>query len=488
MAEAAPAAQASAARPRPGLALAVIMIGVLITAVDTTIVILALPVMRASLHVGFAAVAWVILAYLLVITLLATQVGRVGDMFGRVRMYELGFVVFMLGSALCALSWNELSVVGFRVLQGVGAAFVTANSGAIIADVFPPERRGRAYGYTAVGWTAGAVIGILVGGLLITFLSWRWIFWINVPIGIVAVTLALYALPSREGHGRRRFDILGMLTLGLGLFSVLWAMIRLTTEPFGGKLLGFLVAGAVLFLVFALIESRLDEPMVRLSLFRVPTLSPSFLAAFFQGLANFAVLFLIIMYLQGVRALSPLDSALLLVPGYIVGIFMGPLSGRLSDRLGPVVPATGGIVLEVVALFLYAHLGLDTPLWRVSAISVVNGLGTGGFFPANNSAVMKAAPGPAFGVASGLLRTFSNVGMIFSFSVALLVAARSMPQELAFAIFVGGARLTNVQSTAFLGGIHAALYASIAALVIAAILSASRGAGKARRRVGPPQA
>lgn len=481
MAEVVTASEQTADPPRSRLALIVIMIGVLITAVDTTIVILALPVMRSALHVGFAAVSWVILAYLLVITLLATQVGRIGDMFGRVRMYELGFVVFMLGSALCAVSWSELSVVGFRVLQGVGAAFVTANSGAIIADVFPPERRGHAYGYTAVGWTAGAVIGILVGGLLITFLSWRWIFWINVPIGLVAVALAVYALPSAKGQGRQRLDVLGMLVLGFGLFAMLWAMIRLTTEPFGTTLVGLFVVGLILLVVFVLLEARTAEPMIRLSLFRVPTLSPSFLAAFFQGLANFAVLFLIIMYLQGVRALSPLDAALLLVPGYIVGTFMGPMSGRLADRLGPVVPATGGILVEVVALLLYAHLGLHTPLWRVSAISVVNGLGTGGFYPGNNSAVMKAAPRGSFGVASGLLRTFSNVGMIFSFSVALLVAARSMPHELAFAIFVGGAKLSLHQSAAFLGGIHAALYASIAALAVAAVLSASRAGARSRR-------
>ncbi len=464
-----------AAENRAGAALIVIMIGVLIAAVDTTIVILALPVMRQELHVGFASVVWVVLGYLLVITLLATQVGRLGDMFGRVRMYEAGFLIFVVGSALCALSWNEASIVVFRLIQGVGGAFISANSGAIIADIFPPNQRGRAYGYTSIGWNVGAVLGILAGGFLVTYLSWRWIFWINVPIGIVALALALRSLPSDHGYKHRDLDIPGMASLGAALFALLWAMVQLTTANFDTTIALWLAAGIVLLLLFGWLESRAKDPMVPLSLFRVPTLTPSFLASFFQGLANFAVLFLITMYLQGVRGLSPLDGALLLVPGYLVGSVTGPVAGRLADRLGPVIPATLGLAIQVVAMLLYFSLGLTTPLWVVSAISIVNGLGSGGFFPANNAAVMKAAPKKVFGVASGMLRTFSNVGMVFSFSTALLVAAHALSRGLAFAIFVGNAVVSGPAGAAFLRGIHASLLASVAALIVAAILSGLRG-------------
>ncbi len=467
-----------AAQNRTGTALIVIMIGVLIAAVDTTIVILALPVMRAELHVGFASVVWVVLGYLLVITLLATQVGRLGDMFGRVRMYEAGFLIFVLGSALCALSWNEASIVVFRLVQGIGGAFISANSGAIIADIFPPNQRGRAYGYTSIGWNVGAVLGILAGGVLVTYLSWRWIFWINVPIGAVALVLALRALPSDHGYHHRDLDIPGMATLGAALFSLLWAMVQLTTAAFDATITLWLAAGVVLLLLFGWLESRAKDPMVPLSLFRVPTLTPSFLASFFQGLANFAVLFLITMYLQGVRGLSPLDGALLLVPGYLIGSVTGPIAGRLADRLGPVIPATVGLAIQIVAMLLYFSLGLTTPLWVVSAISIVNGLGSGGFFPANNAAVMKAAPKKVFGVASGMLRTFSNVGMVFSFSTALLVAAHALSRGLAFAIFVGNAVVSGPAGAAFLRGIHASLLASVAALVVAAVLSGLRGVHK----------
>jgi EmrB/QacA subfamily drug resistance transporter len=471
------------ARPRTGLALTVIVIGVLMAAIDTTIVVLALPEMERALHVPLAHVIWVVIGYLLVITLLATQVGRLGDMFGRVRMYEAGFLVFILGSALCALAGNEVTIITFRVLQGVGGALITANSGAVIADTFPPEARGRAYGYNSVGWNVGAVTGILLGGLIITYLSWRWIFWINVPAGLAAFGLALRVLHDTGNRSRQRLDWPGMFTLGLGIFGVLWAMTQLTSSSLDGTVLGFLGGGLVLLAAFVLIEIRSPAPMVPFSIFRIPTMSPTLLAALFQSLANFAVLFLVIMYLQGVRRLSPLDASLLLVPGYLVGGVVGPVAGRISDRVGVVWPATAGLAIEIVALWVYSTLGVATPLWVVALAAVVNGLGSGGFFPANNAAVMKVAPGRAFGTASGLLRTFANVGMVFSFTVAILVAARAIPKGLAFAIFVGTTRLDPHLSQVFTGGLHAAFYTSMAFMALAAALSATRLAG---RRHGPP--
>ncbi|MHB1535368.1 MAG: MFS transporter [Acidimicrobiales bacterium] len=465
---------AAGAAARTGLALAVIMTGVLITAVDTTIVILALPEIERSLHVALTSVIWVIIGYLLTITLLATQVGRLGDMFGRVRMYEAGFLVFIVGSALCALAWDETSIIAFRVLQGVGAALVSANSGAVIADIFPPERRGRAYGFNAVGWSVGAVVGIVLGGVIVTYISWRWIFWINVPIGLGAVLLAVRVLSDTGKRQKHRLDPLGMLTCGLGLFGVLWAVTRLATASLDPVLIGFLAGGLVMLVVFVLVERTRAEPMVNLSLFRVPTMSPSLLAALFQGLASYAVLFLVIMYLQGPRNLSPLDASLLLVPGYLLGAVTGPFSGRLADRVGPVVPATIGLAVQVVALGVYAQLALHTGLWLVVVASVVNGIGSSFFFPANQSAVMKASPPAMFGISSGMLRTFSNIGMVFSFSMAILIASRSIPRRLAFAIFVGNVRLQHATAAAFTTGLHAAFYASMGLLVVAALLSALR--------------
>jgi EmrB/QacA subfamily drug resistance transporter len=469
-------------RPResadhPNLALLVVVVGVLITAIDTTIVVLALPEIQRSLHIGLTSVIWVIIGYLLVITLVSTQVGRLGDMFGRVRMYEAGFIVFIVGSLACALAWNELSLIIFRLAQGVGGALITANSGAVIADTFPKEQRGRAYGFNSIGFNTGAVLGVILGGIIVTYVSWRWIFWINVPIGIAAVVLASRVLFDRGQRQQRRLDWWGMVTLGIGLFGPLWAMVKLTSEPLDPSIIAFFVVGLAMLLVFWRIERSMSDPMLDLEIFKVPTMTPSLSAAMLQSLANFAVLFLLLMYLQGVRHLSPIHASLLLVPGYVVGGVVGPFAGRFADRRGAVLPATVGLGIQVAALIAYAQLGLQTPLWVVVVAYAVGAIGAGCFFPSNNSAVMKAAPGDEFGITSGLLRTFANVGMVFSFALAILVASESITKAKAFAIFVGTSSLNVSTAAAFTDGIHSAFYASTVVMVVAAILSASRGRG-----------
>lgn len=457
-----------------GLAMVVVMTGVLITAIDTTIVVLALPEIERGLRVGLASVIWVVIGYLLVITLLATQVGKLGDMFGRVRMYEAGFLIFVLGSLACALSWNEVSIIVFRIIQGIGGALVTANSGAIIANLYRPEERGRAYGYNSIGWSLGAVLGIIVGGLIVTYVSWRCIFWINVPIGLAAIALAVKVLDDKTERQSHKLDPLGMISLGLGLFGILWAVTKLATSSLDLSIMGYLVGGIVLLFVFWLIEKRQAEPMLRLSIFKIPTMAFSLLAALFQGLANFAVLFLVIMYLQGPRGLTPIHASLLLVPGYVVGSAIGPFAGRLADKFGPVLPATVGLGIQILALFIYAHLSLVTGLWVVVLASVINGIGASSFFPANSSAVMKTSPPSMFGTSSGMLRTFANIGMVFSFSVAILVASRSISKNLAFAIFVGVTNLHGHLAAAFTSGLHSAFYVSMCFMAIAALLSLSR--------------
>ncbi|WP_222849998.1 MFS transporter [Trebonia kvetii] len=469
---------AGGGQPRgTGLAMVVLMAGVLMTAVDTTIVVLALPEIQRSLHVALTDVVWVIVSFLLVITLLSTQVGRLGDMFGRVRMYETGFAVFVLGSLLCALAWDEVSIIVFRVVQGVGGALIMANSGAVIADLYPKERRGLAYGFTSLGWTIGAVLGVVLGGLIVTYVSWRWIFWINVPTGVLAIAVALRVLRDKGERISQRLDPLGMVTLGLGLFGVLWAITKLANGPFDAETAGYLIGGLALIGVFVYVESRVPAPMLPLRIFRVPMMAASLCASLFQGLASFAVLFLVLMYLQGPRGLSPINASLLLLPGYLISAGVSLYAGRLADKHGAVLPATAGLALQVVSLLLYAQLTNATPLWWIVCIGSISAVGACLFFPANSSAIMKAAPPDMFGIASGMLRTFSNIGMVFSFSVAILVASRSIPREVAFAIFVGTTTLHGQAAADFTTGLHAAFYESVAFMVIAAVLSALRGRG-----------
>lgn len=465
---------------RRTLGMLVVMTGVLVAAVDGTVVVLALPAIQADLGVGLDALTWVVVGYLLVVTVLATQLGRLGDLFGRVRMYRAGFAVFVAGSVLCALAWDAGSIIGFRVVQGLGAALIAANSGAIISELYPPAGRGCAYGFNALGYSVGSVVGVLLGGVIVTSVSWRWIFWVNLPIGAAALVLALRVLHDRGKRTRPRLDPAGMVTLGLGLSGVAWAMTSLAAQPPRWTHFAFLAGGLALLAVFVVIELRHPAPTVDLSLFRIPAVAPSLLAALLQGLGSFAVLFLVIMYLQGPRGLSPIDASLLLLPGYVLGAAAGPYAGRLVDRFGPVLPATGGLALSVVALVVFARMTTTSGLWLPALGNVVLMIGGSFFYPANSAAVMKACPPERLGIASGVLRTFASVGMVLSFTTAILVAAQAVPRGTAFAIFVGTAGLDGPLATFFTEGLSTAFATLTVVMAAAALLSAVRG-----RRIEP---
>jgi EmrB/QacA subfamily drug resistance transporter len=467
------------------VALAIVMMGVLMSAVDTTAVVLGLPVIMIDLHSDILSMIWVIMSYLLMITIFGTQVGKLGDMFGRVRLYNVGFAVFTAGSLLCGFSATGAELIGFRVLQGLGGALISSNSGAIIADTFPEHKRGRAFGFTGFGWSAGAILGILVGGAFVTFLTWRYIFFINIPVGILATVAGYFLLKERSPRSRTTVDIGGMVTLGAGLYFLLAFLTDLTGSGLTFYLEAELGASVLLLLAFVVWETRFSSPLLDFGLLRKRVLTASMLAAFFQSLASFAVLFLVIMFLQGPRGLSPWSASLLLIPGYILGGLVAPVAGRLSDKMGARVVASAGLALQGVGILIYSTLGLGSPLYVVIIGSVVNGAGSSTFFPANNSAMMANAPPRSYGIASGLLRTFSNIGMVGSFAVALLIASLSIPRQLAFEIFLGVGRISGGLSQAFVDGMHSALTASISLLAVAVILSVLRGK-EARTEAGRP--
>jgi len=479
MAETVGGAQAGSAAPTSAryqtIVIAIVMLGVTMSAVDTTAVVLGLPVMMKDLSSDIISMVWVIMAYLLVITILGTQVGRLGDMFGRVRMYNLGFALFTFGSLLCGLSASGPQLIDFRVLQGAGGALIASNSGAIIADTFPQNRRGRAFGFTGFGWSAGAILGILVGGAFVTFLNWRYIFFINLPIGIVATTAGFYLLKERSPRIRTSLDWGGMILLGGGLYAILLALTNITGSGWSFQYGFEALVGVVLLVGFVAWERRSASPLLDFSILRQRVLTASIFAAFFQSLASFAVLFLVIMYLQGPRALSPWNASLLLIPGYVLGGLIAPFAGRLSDTWGARLVASLGLAAQAAGIVVYSFLGTNTSLYLVILGSVVNGAGSSTFFPANNSAVMASAPPRAYGVANGLLRTLSNMGMVSSFALALLIASISIPRQLAFSIFLGVGGIQGSASAAYVDGMHSALLASISLLAVALVLSVLRG-------------
>ncbi len=470
-----PTGTRSPSRMEPGVrwVLFVVVLGTLMASVDTTIVLLAFPTIAGDLHAGLASIIWVILIYLLLTSVLTTQFGRVGDVVGRNRAYNFGFVVFTIGSALCGLAPTADSLIGFRALQAIGGALMIATGTAIISEHFPPAARGRAFGYTAMGWSVGAVLGIALGGVLTTFVGWRFIFYINIPIGIVAVALGLrYLTPSTRIA--TRFDWIGMLLLGAILGLVTYGAVDFASHGATTTNVALMVLGALLVIPFILWERRTKVPALDLSLFRSRLLSTSLAASFFQSLGYLSVVFLLIMYLQGIRGLSPLDASLLLVPGYVISAGLSPSAGHWADRWGAWRFATAGIAMMIVGVLLYAQLTTTTPLLVVALITVITGLGGALFWPSNNKAVMADAPPQHYGTISGLLRTLTNAGTIGSYALVITIASAVVPRYVAFEVFVAGKGLIGNVSTTFLDALHVAFYVMAGVLVIAAVFSVLR--------------
>jgi EmrB/QacA subfamily drug resistance transporter len=454
--------------------IAVLMLGTLMGSIDSTIVILAFPTISDSLHADFIITLWVILIYLLVVAVCTTQLGRIGDIYGRSRMFNAGFGIFTLGSLFCGLSSTINLLIFSRGIQAVGGALMQANSGAIIADTFPPNVRGTAFGYLSLGWTSGAVLGIVLGGIITTYVGWEYIFFINIPIGIVATILG-FRYVTDNPRVNASLDIPGMSLLGAALTLISFSGVDFATEGTAVPNIAAFCLSVVFIMLFALFELRTQRPILDFSALSSRILKYSIMAAFFLSLGYLSVMFLITMYLQGIRALSPLDAALLLTPGYIVGSLLSPYMGRLSDRYGARVLASSGTLMLILATLIYLTLKVDTPLWVVLVASGISGLGTAMFFPSNNSAVMANAPQGSYGGISGILRTVQNIGVLGSFVIAIAVSAATIPRDVAFQVFIGTTNLVGGVSNAFIQGIDAAFWASVIIIGIAGVLSWMRG-------------
>lgn len=456
------------------IVLSVLVLGTLMGALDSTIVILAFPAIADGLHADLLTTMWIILVYLLIMASLTVPLGRLGDLFGRPRMFNLGFGIFTVSSLFCAISSSIAMLIIFRGVQALGGALLESNSGAIIADIFPPDSRGAAYGYNSMGWTVGATLGIVLGGILTTFAGWEYIFFINVPIGIAALYLGLRYVKG-AARTRASLDLPGMALLTAALSLISYAAIDFAGNGLTALSASLAFLGLVLIQVFAYHELHTRTPMIDFESLKRPILKYSLLAAFLQSLGYLAVVFLITMYLQGIRGLSPLDAAILLTPGYVVGSALGPYMGRLSDRLGARVLATAGTLVIALAILIYMTLRIDSPLSIVLLASFVSGIGTAMFYPANNSAIMANARMGDYGSISGALRMVQNIGILGSFVLAITVASASIPRSLAFEIYAGTSHLVGNVTGAFIQGIDAALMVSLLLLLLAGVMSWSRG-------------
>ena len=446
------------------------------SAVDTTIVILALLKINQGLHSTFLDTIWVILIYLLVLAALTTQMGRLGDIFGRGRIFNAGFLVFIVGSAMSGAAPNISFLIGSRAVQGFGAVMLQSNSSAIVADHFPPEERGKAFGITSMGWNIGGTLGIVLGGLITTLIGWRYIFYINVPIGLIGFVIALkYIRDNKRTSVKIDYAGTGLLLAALALIA--YGATNVAGYGLDTFNLALVVTGILVFVPFVLVEKYAKSPMLALRAFKVRLLSFSLLAAFLQAVGYLSVVFILIMYLQGVRGFSPLYAALILVPGYVLASLLAPLMGRLSDRIGAGFIATTGIFFMAIGIMVYFFLTVTSTIYLVILGSLISGFGGAMFWPSNNSAVMSGAPRDLYGSISGLLRTLSNMGTLLSYVITVSVASLAVSRAVAFEVFLG---VHAKVPASFINGIHSALIVSIILLIAAGFLSA----GRIRKRTG----
>jgi MFS family permease len=434
-------------------------LGMLLATVNSSIVIISLPAIFNGIRLDPLApgnvsyLLWMLMGFLLVSAVLVVALGRLGDMYGRVKLYNLGFVIFTLASIALSLDpfhggAGALWLIGWRVAQAVGGAMVFANSTAILTDAFPARQRGMALGVNQVAAIAGSFIGLVLGGVLAEW-DWRAVFWVSVPIGILGTLWSYLSLHELGAKTPGRLDWPGNVTFAIGL-SALLAAITYGIQPYGGHPTGWtnpwvvagLAGGVALLAAFCVIETRVAEPMFHLGLFRDRTFAFGNLAGLLASVSRGGMQFMLIIWLQGIwlplhgydYAATPLWAGIYLLPLTVGFLVAGPVAGWLSDRFGPRPFAVGGALVVAASFAGLVVLPVDFPYWVFAALVAVNGIGSGLFSSPNASAVMGAVPAGQRGAAAGMRGTFFNSGSALSigifFSLMVVGLAASLPHTL----------------------------------------------------------
>ncbi|PZE23046.1 MFS transporter [Curtobacterium sp. MCBD17_034] len=434
------------------IALSNTTLGMLMATINSSIVIISLPAIFKGIRLNplgagnVSYLLWMLMGYMLVTAVLVVGFGRLGDMLGRVRIYNLGFVVFSLGSVALALDpWTGGSgamwLIIWRLVQGVGGAMLFANSTAIITDAFPAHRRGMALGINQVAAIAGSFIGLIVGGLL-AVVDWRAVFFVSVPIGIIGTIWSYKSLHEVGTKNPGRLDIPGNLTFAAGLTAVL-AGITYGIQPYGNSATGWtnpwvdgaIGLGVLMLIAFVVIELRSAQPMFDLGLFRIRAFAMANLAGLLASVGRGGLQFMLIIWLQGIWLPlhgysyedTPLWAGIYMLPITIGFLIAGPLSGTLSDRFGARAFATTGLVVVAGTFVALLLIPVDFPYWLFAIITGLSGLGSGMFGAPNRSAIMNSVPKHQRGAASGMAGTVQNAGTSLSIGIffSLMIAGLS---------------------------------------------------------------
>jgi EmrB/QacA subfamily drug resistance transporter len=393
-------------------------LGIFLGTIDGSIVNVALPTISKDLDTSFATVQWVVIAYLLTLATLTLGVGRLGDMLGKKPIYTTGFAVFTAGSVLCGIAPGISALVGARVIQAIGAAMIFALGMAIITQAFPPGERGKALGISGALVSIGIVVGPSIGGLIVDEWSWRWIFFVNLPIGIFGTIAAQRFVPAVPPPGGQRFDFVGAGVFLVALLSFMLGLSLAQARGFGSPAVVVLLGtGLVGIAVFIAIERRVRQPMLDLGLFKDRLLTINLLTGWMTFFAISGLFILVPFYLENVLGASPRQVGLLIAPAPLLLGLSAPMSGSVSDRIGPRRVLVVGLGILVVAYGTMQLLNEASPLWAIMLVMAPAGLGMGIFQSPNNSAVMGSAPPERLGVTSAMLGITRNTGQLTGIAV-----------------------------------------------------------------------
>jgi EmrB/QacA subfamily drug resistance transporter len=435
-------------------------LGMLLATVNSGTLIIALPDLERSLHTTLLQLVWVILVYMIVSTVLVLTAGRLSDLFGRKNAYVLGFLLFSAASLGAGFSGSGTQLILWRVLQGVGGAFLFANAAALVTDAFPKRELGLAMGTNTMVAAVGLVIGPVLGGALVA-ISWPWVFWFNLPFGLAGSLWAWLVLHEMAGRDEQRgLDLLGTSTYVVGLTGLVLALSKGGLSGWNNSLvIGGLIAAAVLLPAFVLIERHGRAPMLDLSLFSNKLFSAAAGAAFINGLSRFALMFLFVFYFQGPQGQSPIMAGLELAPLAIGMLVASPIAGYIADRHGSRGLAALGMVVSAVGLagmtMLQAHTAY---VWSALWLALV-GVGSGMFNSPNTAAMMGSVPSHRRGIAAGARVMLQNTGAVISIAFVMAIVTSAVPKDVLFKIFSGiTSGLSNAQLAPFISNMHLALW------------------------------
>jgi len=457
--------------------LGVTSVGALLASITGGTLVIALPDILRDLHTDLFALLWIVVGYTLVVTVLVLNAGRLADRYGRARTFTLGMAIFTVASAFCGIAPDPVTLIAGRVVQGVGGAFMFANSSALVTDAFPRRELGRALGINSMVVGAGLMLGPILGGWLTSF-GWRMVFWFNVPVGLLGVALAWLVLVERHPPERSAsIDWLGSAVYLVGLLSLMTAL------AFGG-IYGWttwwVVGGFGLFVVLLpvllFVERQVHNPILDLTLFEDRLFAMGNLTGLLNGVARNSVLFLLVFYLQGVKGADPVTAGIELAPLAVGLLVLSPISGALADRVGSRALATLGMIVTAIGLAGLLTIQVDTPFWQLVLWQLVIGAGSGLFNAPNTSAVMGVVPPAKRGIGAGMRAMLVNTGFIISIALAIGLITTAMSAQTMVAVFSGTqAGATGIDLSPFIGALHVAFGAGVVASLVGAGISLLRG-------------